>query len=148
MKKVRIGIVGMGNMGRFHAQDLIDGKVEGGELVAVASTSPDKLKEYGEQGLKVFGGGEEMIHSGAIDAIVIVAGVTILRLIGVYPRLCVVAVRVFRVREVLRQVIITGSLAKALLVGEVAKLVVVLIQMEDGAACSISATCLSFVRSK
>ena len=55
MEKVRIGIVGMGNMGRFHAQDLLDGKVEGGELVAVASTSPDKLKEYGEQGLKVFG---------------------------------------------------------------------------------------------
>jgi predicted dehydrogenase len=58
-------------MGRFHAQDLLDGKVEGGELVAVASTSPDKLKEYGEQGLKVFGGGEEMIQSGAIDALVI-----------------------------------------------------------------------------
>ena len=71
MKKVRIGIVGMGNMGRFHAQDLLDGKVEGGELVAVASTSPHKLKEYGEQGLKVFGGGEEMIQSGALDAIVI-----------------------------------------------------------------------------
>ena len=71
MTKVRIGIVGMGNMGRFHAQDLLDGKVEGGELVAVASTSPQKLKEYGEQGLKVFGGGEEMIHSGALDAIVI-----------------------------------------------------------------------------
>ena len=71
MTKVRIGIVGMGNMGRFHAQDLLDGKVEGGELVAVASTSPHKLKEYGEQGLKVFGGGEEMIHSGALDAIVI-----------------------------------------------------------------------------
>ena len=37
----------------------------------MASTSPHKLKEYGEQGLKVFGGGEEMIHSGALDAIVI-----------------------------------------------------------------------------
>ena len=64
MDKVRIGIVGMGNMGRFHAQDLRDGKVEGAELVAVASTSPEKLKEFGEEGLKVFGGGEEMIQSG------------------------------------------------------------------------------------
>lgn len=71
MNKVRIGIVGMGNMGRFHAKDLRDGKVEGAELVAVASTSPEKLKEYGEEGLKVFGGGEEMIRSGEIDAIVI-----------------------------------------------------------------------------
>ena len=71
MTNVRIGIVGMGNMGRFHAQDLLDGKVAGGKLVAVASTSPHKLKEYADKGLKVFGSGEEMIHSGAIDAIVI-----------------------------------------------------------------------------
>ena len=32
MDKVRIGIIGMGNMGRFHANDLLDGKVARGEL--------------------------------------------------------------------------------------------------------------------
>jgi len=71
MQKVRIGIVGMGNMGRFHAQDLLDGKVRDGELVAVAGRTPEKLKEYAERGLQVLGSGEDMIKSGLIDAIVV-----------------------------------------------------------------------------
>ena len=71
MDKVRIGIIGMGNMGRFHANDLLDGKVARGELAAVGSTSPHKLDEYKEKGVQVFGSGEEMIASGAIDALLI-----------------------------------------------------------------------------
>ena len=71
MEKVRIGIIGMGNMGRFHANDLLDGKVPRGELAAVGSTSPHKLEEYKEKGLQIFGSGEEMIASGAIDALLI-----------------------------------------------------------------------------
>ena len=71
MDKVRIGIIGMGNMGRFHANDLLDGKVPRGELAAVGSTSPHKLEEYKEKGLQIFGSGEEMIASGAIDALLI-----------------------------------------------------------------------------
>jgi predicted dehydrogenase len=61
----------MGNMGRFHAQDLLDGKVRDGELVAVAGRTPEKLKEYADKGLQVLGSGEEMIKSGLIDAIVV-----------------------------------------------------------------------------
>ena len=71
MDKVRIGIIGMGNMGRFHANDLLDGKVPRGELAAVGSTSPHKLEEYKEKGVQIFGSGEEMIASGAIDALLI-----------------------------------------------------------------------------
>ena len=71
MDKVRIGIIGMGNMGRFHANDLLDGKVPRGELTAVGSTSPHKLEEYKEKGVQIFGSGEEMIASGAIDALLI-----------------------------------------------------------------------------
>ena len=71
MDKVRIGIIGMGNMGRFHANDLLDGKVPRGELAAVGSTSPHKLVEYKEKGVQIFGSGEEMIASGAIDALLI-----------------------------------------------------------------------------
>ena len=71
MQNVRIGIIGMGNMGRFHANDLLEGKVSRGVLTAVGSTSPQKLKEYEEKGVKVFGGGEEMIASGEVDALVI-----------------------------------------------------------------------------
>ena len=71
MENVRIGIIGMGNMGCFHANDLLEGKVSRGVLTAVGSTSPHKLKEYEEKNVKVFGGGEEMIASGEIDALVI-----------------------------------------------------------------------------
>ena len=71
MDKVRIGIIGMGNMGRFHANDLQDGNVPRGELAAVGSTSPHKLEEYKEKGVQIFGSGEEMIASGAIDALLI-----------------------------------------------------------------------------
>ena len=71
MDKVRIGIIGMGNMGRFHANDLLEGKVPRGELAAVGSTSPHKLEEYKEKGVQIFGSGEEMIASGAIDALLI-----------------------------------------------------------------------------
>ena len=71
MDKVRIGIIGMGNMGRFHANDLLDGKVPRGELAAVGSTSPHKLEGYKEKGVQIFGSGEEMIASGAIDALLI-----------------------------------------------------------------------------
>ena len=71
MDKVRIGIIGMGNMGRFHANDLLDGKVPRGVLAAVGSTSPHKLEEYKEKGVQIFGSGEEMIASGAIDALLI-----------------------------------------------------------------------------
>ena len=71
MDKVRIGIIGMGNMGRFHANDLLEGKVPRGELAAVGSTSPHKLEEYKDKGVQIYGSGEELIGSGAIDALLI-----------------------------------------------------------------------------
>ena len=71
MDKVRIGIIGMGNMGQFHAKDILEGKVARGELTAVGSTSPKKLAEFEEKGIKVYGSGEEMIDSGNIDALLI-----------------------------------------------------------------------------
>ena len=71
MDNVRIGIIGMGNMGQFHAKDIIEGKVARGKLAAVGSTSPSKLAEFEKKGIKVYGSGEEMITSGNIDALLI-----------------------------------------------------------------------------
>jgi len=71
MDNVRIGIIGMGNMGQFHAKDIIEGKVARGKLAAVGSTSPSKLSEFEKKGIKVYGSGEEMITSGNIDALLI-----------------------------------------------------------------------------
>jgi len=69
MKKVRLGIIGMGNIGKHHAEYLRAGKVKGCELVAVCSTSPQKLECY--QPLKVYGDAEELLRSGTIDAVLI-----------------------------------------------------------------------------
>jgi len=69
MNKVRLGIIGMGNIGRHHAEYLRAGKVHRCELVAVCSTSPDKLEKY--LPLKVYDNGEKLIRSGVVDAVLI-----------------------------------------------------------------------------
>ncbi|MDA0752638.1 MAG: Gfo/Idh/MocA family oxidoreductase [Verrucomicrobia bacterium] len=70
MDKVRIGIVGMGNMGKYHADYLLKGEVAHAELAAVCSTSPHKLEAYKDK-VKVFSDGEAMIKSGEIDAVLV-----------------------------------------------------------------------------
>ncbi|MFL3665405.1 MAG: Gfo/Idh/MocA family protein [Verrucomicrobiota bacterium] len=71
MDKVRIGIVGLGNIGQIHVNNLLEGKVERGVLTAVADAFPDKLPEYAAKGLKTFDSGEALIASGEIDALMI-----------------------------------------------------------------------------
>src|SRR5581483_11964240 len=71
MKPVRLGIIGMGNMGKHHAEYLLAGKISRAELTAIGSTSPQKLEPYKQRRVKVFGSGEEMIASGEIDALII-----------------------------------------------------------------------------
>ncbi len=69
MSKVRIGIVGLGNMGFGHAQQLLAGKISRLELSAVADTEPSRLKRVPQ--VKGFASADEMIASGLIDAILI-----------------------------------------------------------------------------
>ena len=61
----------MGNIGQIHAKSLLDGNVERAELTAVADAFPDKLKQYEEQGVKVYGDADALITSGEIDALMI-----------------------------------------------------------------------------
>lgn len=44
MEKVRIGIIGIGNMGRGHSVYLAAGEVKGAELTAVCDADPERLK--------------------------------------------------------------------------------------------------------
>jgi predicted dehydrogenase len=69
MTKVRLGIIGMGNIGQHHAGYLSAGKVSRTELVAVSDAFPAKLEKY--KSLKIFGDGEELIKSGLVDAVII-----------------------------------------------------------------------------
>lgn len=71
MNTVRLGIIGMGNIGRHHADYLLGGKVSRCELTAVASKPIGALEPYKAKGLKVFGDGLELIRSGAVDAVVV-----------------------------------------------------------------------------
>lgn len=69
MKPVRVGIVGMGNIGKHHANYLRAGQAPHCELVAVCSPSPSKLEAY--KPLKIYSDPEALFNSGEIDAVLI-----------------------------------------------------------------------------
>jgi len=71
MNLVRLGIIGMGNMGSHHAEYLLAGKVAGCELKAVSNARAEKRAEYEQRGLKLFSDGESLIKSGEVDAVII-----------------------------------------------------------------------------
>jgi predicted dehydrogenase len=69
MTKVRLGIIGLGNIGQHHATYITAGKISRAELVAVSDAFPAKLERY--KSLKTFTDGEALIRSGLVDAVVI-----------------------------------------------------------------------------
>lgn len=69
MSTVRLGIIGLGNIGQHHAAYLSAGKVARAQLVAVADAVPSKLDRY--KPLKVFSDPEALIRSGEVDAVII-----------------------------------------------------------------------------
>ncbi len=73
MDKVRIGIVGVGNIGTAHANTLFAGKVEGAVLSAVCDISPDRQAFCKENlaGVEVFDDYKKMFASGLIDAVIV-----------------------------------------------------------------------------
>lgn len=68
MDKVRLGIIGMGNIGRYHAGYLQDKKIKRCELAAVCDAIAP-LDSY--KPLKTFTDGEALIKSGEVDAVII-----------------------------------------------------------------------------
>ena len=73
-KKIRLGIIGIGNMGSGHACRVADGECPDFELTAVADINPAR-KQWSDQrfGGKVafFDTAEEMLDSGMIDACIV-----------------------------------------------------------------------------
>lgn len=70
MNIVRLGIIGMGNIGKYHADYLLNGKVTRCQLTAVADALAP-LDTWAAKGLTIFKDGEELIRSGAVDAVII-----------------------------------------------------------------------------
>lgn len=74
MDKVRVGIVGIGNMGSEHAEQLAAGKIPGARLTAVCDVKSERLKWAGEnlgENVKLFDHIEALLDSGEIDALII-----------------------------------------------------------------------------
>lgn len=73
METIRVGIVGIGNMGSAHAKNIFEGKVTGMELSAVCDIEPQKLCWAAENlpGVPQFSDFEEMASSGLIDMVIV-----------------------------------------------------------------------------
>lgn len=66
---VKMGIIGIGNMGNAHARSIIDGKVPGLSLAAIADKDEKRLHSFPDA--EKFSSGEDLISSGAVDAVLI-----------------------------------------------------------------------------
>lgn len=74
MKKVRFGIIGVGNIGTVHARYLLAGKVEEACLTAVCDNNPDKhaaIRRLTGESVILFSDAREMLESGLIDAVIV-----------------------------------------------------------------------------
>ena len=69
MKSVRLGIIGLGNMGSGHADKLLSGAVHRCDLAAVCDPAPEKFARFPKA--KGFTRSEELVRSGTVDAVLI-----------------------------------------------------------------------------
>lgn len=73
MEKIRLGIIGIGNIGRMHLQNVIDGKCPSVEITAVCDIDEKKLAYAKEKHPEahVFTDAIEMLDSGYIDTVIV-----------------------------------------------------------------------------
>ncbi|MBN9691206.1 MAG: Gfo/Idh/MocA family oxidoreductase [Verrucomicrobia bacterium] len=71
MPPLRLGLIGLGNIGRHHANYLLEGRVPQCQLVAVCAPNLSKLEPYAARGLHAFTDAEQLISSGLLDAVLI-----------------------------------------------------------------------------
>ena len=74
MEKIRLGILGAGNMGLSHGKKVFEGKCPDFELVAIADAFPERREAaqnvFGET-VQLFDSAEAMLDSGCIDACIV-----------------------------------------------------------------------------
>ena len=73
MEKIRIGIIGYGNIGSVHAQSIASGLIKGLELTAVCDIQECRLNQAKESfpDVGLFADYRELLDSGAVDAVLI-----------------------------------------------------------------------------
>ena len=83
MKKIKLGIIGVGNMGTAHLKSILDGKCPEIDVTAVADIDSDRLEAakriYAEAKnnnadlceMACFDDGIKMMESGLVDSVII-----------------------------------------------------------------------------
>ena len=73
MEKIKLGIIGCGNIGKVHTDNIVGDKCPEVELVAVCDLKKERLDEILEKapGVKTFFDAEEMMDSGLIDSVLV-----------------------------------------------------------------------------
>ena len=74
MDKIKLGIIGMGNMGTGHFQNIINGKTELVELTCVCDIAAERLewcRNNLPEGVKIFDNATDMMKSGLADSVLI-----------------------------------------------------------------------------
>ena len=83
MTKIKLGIIGCGNIGSQHYSNVLNGKCPEIEVVAIADINPDRLdwakdicEKYREQNgdiptVSLFSDASEMLSSGLVDAVIV-----------------------------------------------------------------------------
>ncbi len=74
MDKVRLGIIGIGNMGSGHLKNILEGKVPEMEVTAVADRQEGRrawAKEYLPESVVIFEEGTDLIAAGVCDGVLI-----------------------------------------------------------------------------
>lgn len=68
--EVRLGVIGLGNMGSEHIRNIEAGKVARLRVTAVCDIVPEKLERYKDK-YKCYTSSEELIRSGEVDAVIV-----------------------------------------------------------------------------
>ena len=74
MQKVKLGIIGVGNMGSGHIGNILSGATPEVEVTAVADRAESRrawARERLGAGVKIFAEGSELIASGTCEAVII-----------------------------------------------------------------------------
>ena len=69
MNQVRLGIIGLGNMGGAHAKQILANKINRCVLTAICDTDPARFKDFPD--LPQFASHKKLLKSGLVDAILI-----------------------------------------------------------------------------
>ena len=74
MKVVRIGVIGVGNMGAAHVKSIVEGNVPEAVVTAVADVNEERLcaiKATYKDAFAYFNNAEDLLDSGLVDAVII-----------------------------------------------------------------------------